>query len=551
MSDSTTDWAVRTAADLTSLLLEIARAFRGLSFYCEADPRRGPLVDRAYRAIESELSRAGEIDLRVDAEGFHLVGLNQVVPPHEAVRELANALWRHRLERIRLDTTLTRNALHGLLDLLGHPRDRYETPEDFARTLSTREGSGIRLGEFEFQSEPIHREPSATPAHPAEPPTTTVVGLDARVGPDPLASLAREQQQRLDADPLAAVSPNDRGERLRARLIELDQTLEDRAYNKRAAQIVGWAEDLFHQELSDECYRALLVFADHAIGSRGRSETQAHAAAACLVKLAKGPRLDDLIGRACGRAAGSGVRATQLLLQLGRNAAPAIFERICSAADLDRAAPLPGLMRSLGEKSLPTLVAAIEGQNDRRARIGIRLVGELRSPLALPVLVDSLSTRDVGRKLEAIRALSLLESEQSKTALETALGSEFDEIVVAASSALAKNDGLESIPALLDVLEVSLHSKRTPVCVELVEVLGRFADKRVVPRLASIVQRRPILRRAHWHTVQLAAVEALATLPTKEARRSVERSALHAARPVRTRAQALIDRLTSTPSDTP
>ncbi|MEE8165872.1 MAG: hypothetical protein V3T64_09915 [Myxococcota bacterium] len=547
MSDSTTHWVVRTAADLKSLLLEIARALRGLAFYSETDPRRGPLIDRAYRAIESELSRAGRIDLRVDAEGFHLVGLNQVVPSSEVIGGLASALWRHRLERIRLDTTLTRDALRGLLELLGHPRDRYETPEDFARTLSAREASGIRLNEIDIRSEALRRELSATPPHPAASPTSTIVGQDFSAAPDPAASLAEEQKQSLDADPLAAVSPDDRGERLRARLIELDRTLEDQAYGQRAAEIVGWAEDLFHDELANECYRALLVFADHAVGSGGRSETQAQTAAVCLVELAQGPRLDDLIGRACVRAAESGVRAAQLLLQLGRNAAPAIFERICFAGDLDQAAPLPALILALGEESLPTLVAAIDGPHDRRARIGIRLVGELQSPLALPVIVNSLSARDVGRKLEAIRALSLLTSKESKAALETALDSDLDEIVVAATSALAKNSGLESIPALLDVLEISLHSSRTPVCIELVKVLGRIGDERVVPRLASILERRPILRRAHWHAIQLAAVEALAILPTKEARRSVERSATHPARPVRARAQALIERFTDTP----
>ena len=112
----------------------------------------------------------------------------------------------------------------------------------------------------------------------------------------------------------------------------------------------------------------------------------------------------------------------------------------------------------------------------------------------------------------------------------------------APSEALATADGEGCVPTLLDVLEASLHSSRTKLGTTLIRVLGRVGDERAVPRLCSIVERRPVLRRAHWHAIQLAAVEALAVLPTKEARRTLERAALHAALPVRDRARTLLER---------
>ena len=56
-----TDWGNRTPADLSSLLLELGRAVRGAGFYAENDPRRPDLLDRAYRAFKSEITRVTNV----------------------------------------------------------------------------------------------------------------------------------------------------------------------------------------------------------------------------------------------------------------------------------------------------------------------------------------------------------------------------------------------------------------------------------------------------------------------------------------------------------
>jgi hypothetical protein len=216
---------------------------------------------------------------------------------------------------------------------------------------------------------------------------------------------------------------------------------------------------------------------------------------------------------------------------------PAIFDRICAAGPDHYLPPLKALVLMLGEASLPTLRAAIGSHDEQRARAGIRLAGELQSPEVLPALLRAMRAADPGRRLETIRALSLLPGEESKRALELALASDLDEIVVAATEALATVGGVEAVPALLDVLEASLHTTRTQVSRRLVEALGRLGDERAVPRLAAILERRPVLRRAHWHAIQMATVDALALLPSKESLRCLERAAAHAAGPVRGRAQ--------------
>lgn len=545
MSDPNSHWTARTANDLNSLLLEFARALRGLAYFPETDPQREPILDRVHRAVQGELARAGILDLQVVDGGIEISGLEGTLEGDGVVGEFAKALSRHQLHRIRLDSKLSRHALHGLLEFLGHDEDRYGSPQEFARLLSAREASGISLNDFEVVSEPVAQKLTATPPRAS-------ASLGAAILVQPPELLAEDQDEAaiedltIEVDPLNLPSSDDRGERLRARLIELDRTTDDASYGQRAADVVRWAEDLRRIGLTTEWYRAAIVLADHAVGFGGRSEAQAHTAELCFKEIARGEGLEELIERACQPQPEAGVRSAQLLLQLGEAAAPPLFDRICEGSDPDQIPTLTSLILTLGAASLSTLAHAIQGEDDTRARVAIRLAGDLQNPALLPFLIEALKQPDLTRKLETIRALSLLPGDHSKAALEAALESDLDAIVVAATGALATTDGREAVPALLDVLEASVHTTRTTVCIELIDVLGRIGDERAVPRLTSILERRPMIRRVHWHAIQLAAVDALIQLPTKEARRSIERTAKNGPRPVRARAQKMLARTTRT-----
>ena len=535
-------WGQRTSGDFSSVLLELARAQRGFLFYSEPDARRRPLADRAYRALSSELARAGTIDFSLEQRGFRLADSKGLIEATGALTGLENALRSHGLNHLQIDPSLTQTALVGFLDLLGRETDRYASPDHFARTLAARDSQGIRINDFDSVGS------ATTPKLSGTSPRASASLASTRIA-DPRGRLVDSgsgaDKPTLEDAPLDSVSGNDRGERLRARLIELDLTIDDSDYRNRVSDIVSWAMELWHEELFDESYRSMLVLADHAVGHGGRSEAQARAAAASFASLASGDRLDDLIGRATrsGNSGGAGVRAAQLLLQLGGLAVPAILDRLSEETDPDRAAPLRALILTQGETALPHILAAIESHNERRARLGIRLAGELQNPTLLPALMKTLRVPDLGRRIETIRALSLLPGEESQKALSDALTSDLDEIVAAASQALATANGGDAVPALLDVLEASIQTTKTKLGRTLVEVLGRIGDERAVPRLSAILERRPVLRRAHWHAIQLATLDALAILPTREARRSIERASLHAPRPVRDRARNVLESL--------
>lgn len=536
----------RRTADATSLLLELARALRGYASFVEQPQRRRALAERAHQAVTAELARSGPIDLALRGETFALAELSERFDARGGLAILHAALARHGIRRLRIDAALSIDALHGFFELIALAPRGEPDPRELIRMLGARDARGLRLNDLESSFDAPAISLAATPPCPSVSLTTTRLG--------DLAQIDDETTQPIVPAPTTAPAegdPEPRVDRLRARLVELEHSFDDESYARRAQAISRWAREVWDAGLHDAFYTVVCALADHAVGGGGRTERQAAIALTCFAALTDAERLEHLIDRALASDDG-GVRAAQLLLQRREAAVPRILERIQGAADPFAPSVLHALLLTCGEASVPALQAEIEGRDDDRARVALRLAGELQSPALLPVLARTAKRAPLARQIEAIRALCLLPGEASLQALAEALTNQLDQIALAATEAIAAKAGIDPVPALLDVLESHLRGSRTKLCCALVDVLARLGDERAVPRLAALLERRPVLRRAHWHSIQLAAVDALAVLPTREARRALEKAASQAAAPIRDRARAQLSAQTAvTPPDDP
>lgn len=523
-------WQLRTSADATSVLLELARALRGVASYPDSPQRVRSLAERAFLALSANLARSGPIDLTRRGEMLALPELGDRLDTRSGLSILHASLARHGIERLRIDASLTVDALTGLLELLARPARGGADPAGLFELLQTRDARGLRLNDLEPRTGPP-RALTATPPRPSVSLTTPRLAQREPVTDDEITQ------------PLVATPPRDlRGERLRARLVELEHSFDDESHARLAGEIAAWSDELWQAGLREDAYQALVALADHAVGMGGRSERQARVAAEHFAAVATAERLEDLIDRALASDA-SGIRAAQLLLQRREAAAAPLFERICASPDPLAASPLHALVVTTGDAALPLLEHEIAGRDELRARVALRLAGELQNPALLPALTAVARRPPLARQIEAVRALCLLPGDAAHRALAEALSSQLDQIAIAATEAIAAKTGIDAVPALLDVLESHVRGSRTQLCRALIEVLGRLRDERAVPRLAAILERRPVLRRAHWHAIQLAAVDTLSLLTSREARRALERAASFAAPPIRDRARARLSEL--------
>ncbi|MGH0037615.1 MAG: HEAT repeat domain-containing protein [Myxococcota bacterium] len=611
--------AVRTAADLASLLLELSRALKGLRYYEDAHPARRAGLDRAYLALRAELDRSGPLEVRHDATGFAATGTAERVPTTH-LHELAEALDEHALEALRFTPELTRRsfqtALEGLaeeerrlvgrgglagvvagdaapgVELSGVAAAQPAPGDDPNETTQPMEASPLGLSTAELTAQlaldadldlDLDGTATDTPLEEVEPDLDALSGhavaesgqdagpaaslgsalldsvklrLDeiALPGPDDPVRLAPAPASRAEAaaaspgpdatvplpsgfedftkpsleeDPLAAPSSSDSDEALRERLCRLDHCSDDEAYAELATDTAGQAAGLSDDGYRDAAYRAVLVFADHAAGGGGRSGHQALAAQECLENLCRNALLSTVIDRACDPEGSVAVRAAQVLLQLGGRAASPLFERLAGEVDEARAAQLRSILIAMGERSAPIVVAAMRGDDPRRARVAVRLAGELQSTHLVPTLLALVDGAAPELRRDALRALARIGGPKAVEAVEAALSSDRPGVSATAAACLGEMQRRASARPLMERLDLAVAAGESELARSIVGALGALGAEEAAPKLVSLLERRVLWNRALARALRVPAFEALAKLPGREAARAVERAARH------------------------
>jgi hypothetical protein len=107
-------WTERTSADLASLMVELGRVLKSAAFYGYEDPATTALVDRAHRAWQSDIARAGPLELTVAADSVTADELPERIRI-DHLPELSRAFGSGRIERLRIGGPLSRASFLGLV----------------------------------------------------------------------------------------------------------------------------------------------------------------------------------------------------------------------------------------------------------------------------------------------------------------------------------------------------------------------------------------------------------------------------------------------------
>ena len=544
MSDN---WGERTAADLSSLLVELSRAQKSLSFYAEDHATSHDLLERAFLAWQGELERAGQLDLYIDASGFRATGVEEAIS-RSHLDGLAEALVGHDIRCLQFDRDVSREAFHHFVRLLAGPLAQADSRDaggasQFCRDLYAGEHRGITVNE---QPDPDGPPARFEPAHSRQ--TSASLGSallgtrPAAVDPDP-----DEIKLSIDENPLAAPASSQAANELLQKLRQLDWCSADADYEELTAQVIVLANQLAAEGAIDEAYRAPLVLAGHAVGGGGRSGRQAQAAQLALGELAAAGRLSEIIDRASSSDEKRSVRAAQVLLQLGEEAAPAILERLEQQADRERTAQLAAVLLALGERAVPAVMRQMAGSEEARVLLAVRLAGELQNPVLVVPLRKLLQGSSTQLAKEAAKSLVHIGNSEAVNALLEALSSSKLEITRVAAFCLGVLRDPRATGPLFARLEQARKQKQIELARDIIRALGQFkrgADA-VIPELAAILERRNLPWRADERQLKLEAARALGQLPGDGARQALQRAAKSRNARLRRCAQDTLARRTS------
>lgn len=532
----------RFVSDVTGLLVELARACKGLSFYAEGHPARADLVDRAWMAWRLEMQRAGALTMRCEADGLRVDGIDALLTP-AAIDELHVALRARRIESIVLGEGTTRESFRALLELLGQAPDVVAQRGGVAVALAQRCNHGITINGVSPSKNPNGASSSSTHTSLGAGLLVSTRDLVHREGRGQAGGEAQDQRKlELDDDPLLAPASDATSESHRRDLVALDASSDDEEYERLALHVLERALAQFAEGRMDDGYRAVLVLADHAVGEGGRSARQARLADETSQALCSGAALDEIIDRACSSDVTRSVRASRVLLQLGTGAAERVLARLIEADQAAHPAQLRALLMALGDHARPGLERALSQGTPRAAALAARLCGDTQNRALVPALAVGLRRDDAATQRAVVGALAQIGGQAAGDALLIALARPDPALVHICCQGLAALGDDRFVLPLLAALDRAERRGDGELAVELVRALGKLGSERAVPRLASMLRRRRLVARGQRTELQARALETLAELPGREARRTVEWTAQSGPRSLRQRARALLGR---------
>jgi HEAT repeat protein len=486
--------AGRNPSDVTVLLLELERVLRARRFYPEGDSAGQELLDRSWRIWHSDLQRQGALDLELRAGGFWLAG-NEVAVGRGRLEELAREFVSHGLARAGFDPSLDAVSFRRLIDVLASDPIQLGERGGWERAFPLEKRQGIQLDEVGLEAAQTAAPAAAGMASPPTPPT--------------------------GASPAEAASL-----RLGALLRELGEAGgEASRYIELCEETAEAALRLVEQDLPEQAYAALVVLAEHAANDAKHPGRPREAAQAVLRRLARGALLTNLIHRACSPDGEESVAATQLLLQLGTETIPPLFDALEAEANPSRHRQLGGVLTALAPVALPHVVRAIEQGSPRRMRTALRLAGDSQNSQLVPVLRRVGLGDDPALRLEAARALARIGSVAAMQVLTEMLRNSTPGAAQSAIIALGASGNARATAPLLEIVERALSKGRVELALGAIRALGRLGCPQAIPALTKLLERRSLRQRRRVRELKLAAVAALARLPGVDARVALERSA--------------------------
>lgn len=558
MADSTglTVPKTRTASGIATLWVELARAIKGYRFYPTHHPQLQEIIDRSFRTWRADLNRHGELEAVLHQGVLRISHAAPSAAAHSD--ELAREFAAHGVSILRVAPALTQDGFRTLLEFFADtdagasalhkrqkwiqaaaehgieianeraahaaraaaqiteadPLDLLDASPNFSGRLAGT--SGDKLDDADpatLLAELLEPEAFGSMTHESVGPASrTIAPHTARVASATLATARQSLHEQRKAD-------------LEAMLGQLEKSDDDATYDCLAAETIATAKLLFEDGDRDAAYQAILTLSAHAAPDAGLGEKRRRCASEALVAFVSGPRLADLIARACTADTSLRIRATQILLQLAEHAVPALLRSIETLQNPDHRSQIAGILIAIGERATPYLLRTMQGNNLQAARVAARIAGEIQNPAAVSTLRKLMTSPDPALSKEASKALVLIGDATAIGALIHALLHEPSAIATQAAYWLGKAQTSHALQPLTEVTQQATLRSDFDLAQEAIRALGHIGLPEAIPTLLFVLEQRSFFKRQQITELKLTALHALANIPGDEAKNWLEKFA--------------------------
>jgi len=546
----------RSASELATLMLELSRMVKARRFYEPGDARLARVFERGLRAWRQDLARKGALDLEVRTDSFREYGGRGTLA-HAKLGDLLGDLRSRGVARISFAKDLDAEGVAGFVEAVALRAAELQSRGGFAAVVYAHAPLGIVVNDRPPGSFPEADEDMAFMEEAGEVPQEELSSLAAPsrqpvmashgARPDPVLEVAQAQRTpslelapAVEAAPLERGAVDPRGAEIADVLRELECCEETAQYVDLARQASRLAERASSAGNPEDYYRVVLVLSDHAVGKR--AERQQELARSFLSALVQGPRLTDLIDRACAPGGTGSVRASQVLLGLGEEVVGPLLAAADTERDPDRRAQMHGVLIAMGEKILGELLRRMEGDDLEALKTAVRLAGETQNPDSVPRLSQLLAHPDASVREEAAKALVHVGSERAIDALIRALRSMTAGMSELAVYCLGATGQTRAVAPLVQALHDATEKHQVERGREIIRALGRIGRAEATAALADLLRRKSLIERRWLRDLKVAAATALRGLPGDDAVGALAQAARSKDGQLRHAAQVALDR---------
>lgn len=531
----------RTASDITTLWVELARAIKGWRFYPRAHPQLQAIIHRSFRTWRADLDRHGTLEAVLHEKALRLANSAPIASAHSD--ELTREFMTYGICALCVTPAMTQAGFQALLEVFADTDSGSATlakRQAWIRTAAE-QGIEITLGRPTRTALTATQDTQTDTLDLLDANSSFFDGIDTKLGSaDPALLLAALLEPETIEDPTlgsvefssaapSAPSSNltpakqalreQRKANLKTTLAQFENANDDSTYECLAAEAIATAKLLFEDGDSDAAYHAVLTLSAHAANDLGDNTKKRRYANEALISFVSGPQLADLIARACTAETSLRIRATQILLQLAEHAVPALLRSIETLQNPDHRSQVAGILIAIGERATPHLLRTMQGNNLRAARVAARIAGEIQNPAAVSTLRKLMTSSDSALAKEASKALVLIGDSAAIGALIHALLHEASDVATQAAYWLGKTQSAHALQPLSDITQQATQRGDFELAQETIRALGQIALPEAVPALRFVLEQRSFFKRQKMAELKLAAVQALSSIPGDEAKK--------------------------------
>ncbi len=485
-----------THQEVGDALAVVYRTVRAWKFYPPGHPSRVSGIRQAHGVMRALLGGAA-LSLVCGRSGFSLSDGESLKDGTRLSATLSFELFSRRVRRITFLADLFSEDLLTLVRILARAPEDIQQAGGVERIMA---GHGVRtIWVNELDLAAIQARRRSVEASGIVPPGVDELELNG-------GSLLPERPEQ-PTPPVRRLGPEEELQDLLARLGEA----RDDQYPLLVRQAIVCCDVLAARSLLPPVLplvELLSLHADDVVRDRAR-----YARSGLEQLSGMEPLLCHLLEQAGALDALSPSAMAALLGAAGQQAIGRVVEQLADSDSRARRKTLATLLVRTGERAVPAITARMADPRWFVIRNLAAVLGDIASPVALPVLRECLGHEDTRVRKEAIRGLAKIGGRDAEVAIIALLGGDDPLLLPQAVASLGGMRSRRAVPTLMQIVcAEDLFLRTLPLKIDALAALAVIGDSSVVPRLLELLRRRPLMARNRWTVLKIHVVTCLAGL---------------------------------------